>query len=69
MAGSPYSGRMLNQQIDYAYKAPARIQAEEAIPSRHELFILGDGEKKVEMKVDTRKFRVLVSGLTIFEPC
>ena len=29
----------------------------------------GDGEKKVEMKVDTRKFRPSISARPIFEPC
>lgn len=33
-----------------------RVPTEDNVPSRFELFLLGDGEKKVTEAADTRKF-------------
>lgn len=36
-----------------------KVKVDEDHPDRHELFLLGDGEKKVEVEAVTRKLRLL----------
>ena len=41
------------------YTRASRPTAEDNVPPRFELFLLGEGEKKVTEEADTRKFGIL----------
>lgn len=57
--GAP--GYLANMNVNAGVARQAAPSAEDNVPNRFELFLLGDGEKKVAEEADTRESRFIQS--------